>query len=110
MFWVERVFNTYGNVFDAYRINGRRIYDLRAKVAQLHGFHIAQFIDGIGCVDDTWVGSHETIDVCPYLQHFSIQCSCYDAGGVVTTATTQIGCLARVAILADKAWYNSYLG
>ena len=72
MFRVECIlyFNRY--VLYANGVDGRRVDNLGTKVTKLHCLYVAQLVDGVGCLDDTWVGSHKSVNICPYLKHFSI--------------------------------------
>ena len=107
MVGVKGVLHLHRYVLHAYGIDGRWIDDLCTKVAQLHRFHVAQLVDGIGGLDNAWVGCHEPVDVGPYLQHLSIERCCDDGCGVVAAAPSQVGRLMAVAIAADEAWHHA---
>ena len=80
------------------REDGRRIDHLGTEVAQLHRLDEREFRYDVRRVDDPRVGSHETIHVGPYFQQFGVQGSGNDSGGIVRSASTQVGHFARLAV------------
>ena len=100
---IEGVLHADGDILHAYGIDGRRINHLGTEVAELHGFHIAQFGDGIGGMDDARVGGHEPVDISPYLEHFGIERSRDNRGGIVASSTAEIGGLARLFVGTDES-------
>ena len=40
-------------------------------------------LDYVCIVDHTWIGSHESVNICPDLKHVGIECSCDDCSSVV---------------------------
>ena len=105
---VERVLDEDRDILLAYGIDGGRIDHFRTEIAKLHGLHITQFVDGVSGVDDPWVSSHETIHICPDLQHLRIKDGCQYAGCVVRSATAEIGGLAAFSIGGDEAGHKSH--
>ena len=106
MFGVEGVLHPDGDILNAYRIDGRRIDDLRTEITQLHRLDIRQLVDGIGCLDYLWVGCHETVNVSPYLQHLSVQHGSDDGCGIVRAASSEIGCLVRIPVSGNKSRHH----
>ena len=110
VFGVECILNLNGNVFYANGVDGWGIDYLGTKVTQLHRLDVAQFVNGVGSLNHTWVGGHKAIHVGPDLQHLGIQCCSNDGGCVIATATSQVSGLAGVLISTDKARHHSHLG
>ena len=106
---VERVLYLYGDVCLEYRVDCRRVYHLRTEVAKLGSLHIAQVAYGVGVVDYAWVGSHETVNVGPYLKAVCLQRGCQYGCGVVATATAKIGNLVVLLVLCNEARYHNHL-
>ena len=77
--------------------------DFCSEVAELHGLLVRQFIDGVCLLDDLGVGGHESVDIRPYFQHFGIEGCGKDRSGVIASATSQIGDVARVTVLCNEA-------
>ena len=98
VFRVEGVLHLDGDVLDADRVDGRRIDDLGTKVTKLHRLDIRQFVDGIGCLDDTRVCGHETVYIRPYLQYLGIDGCCDDGSGIVRAASSEVGGFPSVAV------------
>ena len=98
MLRIEGVLHLDGNVLHADGINRRRINHLGTEVTELHRLDIRQLVDGIGRLDDAWVGCHETVHIRPYLQHLSVNGSCNDGCGIVRTTAPQVRRFARVAV------------
>ena len=107
---VEGVLDEDGDVLDADGIDGGRVDHLGAEVAELHRFDVTELRDDIGSGDDTRVGGHESIDVGPDLENAGIEGCCDDAGGVVRTATTEVGDLTTFGVCRDEARHERYLG
>ena len=106
MLGVEGVLHTNGNILHANGIDGGGIYNFRSEVAELHGLHIRQFVDGIGRLDDSRVGSHETIHVGPNFEYIGIE-SCRDDGSrVVATSASKVGGFAAIAVAADESRHD----
>ena len=57
----------------------------------------------------TRIGSHETVDIGPYLKHVGFECCRNDCRSVVTTATSKICNLITILILRNEARNNNYL-
>ena len=94
MLGVKGVLHPNGDVFDTDGIYRRRVDDFRTEVAKLHGLDIAQFVDGIGGVDDARVGCHEAVHVRPDLQNLCIESCSNNTGGIVRTSASKVRCLA----------------
>ena len=105
---VKGVLHLDGYILDADGINRRRVDDLCTEVAELHGLDIAELVDGVGRLDDLRVGSHEAVDVGPYLEHLGIEGGSDDGSGVVRAATAQVGGLVAVAVAGYEARHDEY--
>ena len=104
----EGVAYVYGYIVDAGRVYGRRIYDLRAEVAELNGLVVGKGVDDIGIGYDLRVGCHKAVHVRPYLQRLRTERGRYETGGVIGAAPTQIGNLAAAAVTGYEAGYQGY--
>ena len=106
MFGVESVLDLNGNVFYADRVDGRRVDDLGAEVAQFHGLHVRQLVNGVSRLDDLRVGCHESVYVRPDFQHLGIQHCRNDGGRVVRAAAPQIRRLMALAVPGYEARHD----
>ena len=106
MLGVERVLYLYGNILDADGIDGRRVDNLGAEVAQFHRLYIAQFVDGVGRLDHLRVGGHESVHVGPDFQHVGIQRGGNGGGRQVRASSSQVGRLVRVAVAGNEAGHH----
>ena len=100
---IEGILNLDGNILDADGIDGRWIDDFCTEVTKFHRLYVTEFVDGIGCLDDAWVGSHEAVNICPDFQNVCVERCCDDAGGIVAAATSQIRCFHRISVASDEA-------
>ena len=91
---IESILDADRDVLDTDRIDGRRIDDLRSKVAELHRLDVAQFVDGVSSLDHTGVGGHEAIHIGPYFKNLSVQVRCYDSRRIVGAASPEVGRLS----------------
>ena len=105
----ECVLNENRDIFEAHRVNRRRIDHLRTEVAKLRCLHIRKSLNRVCRIDDTWVGRHEAAHVCPNLQHISIQRSRQNSSCVVRTATSEVRHLARYTVRRDKATADTHI-
>ena len=93
----------------ASRIDGRRINHLRTEVAKLHRFHIAQFVDDVSIADDTRVGSHKSIHVCPNFQYFCLKSSRNDRSGIIRATSPKVSNLTTILVARNEARHESHL-
>ena len=110
MFRVECILYLDRYVLYANGIDCRRVDNLCAEVTQLHSLYVTQLVDGVGRLDHTWIGSHKSVNVGPYLQHLGIQRSSYDGCSIVATASSQVCCLASIFIATDESRHHSHIG
>ena len=107
---VKRILYPDRDILVAHRVDGRRIHHLGSEVAQLGGLYIAQFIDCIGCRDDTRIGRHKSVHIRPYLQHLCIQRCRYHRCGIVRPSTSQVGDITAHLVRRDKTGHQSPSG
>ena len=107
-FGVEGVFYDNGDILPAHGINRGRIYHLRAEVAQLHGFAIAEAAYGVGGGDYARVGRHEAVHVGPYFKPCGIERGGDDGGGVVGTAAPEVRGDALLRVFGDETARHGY--
>ena len=108
---VEGILDDDGDVLVEHREDCRRIDDLRTEVAKLHGLDEREFVDDVSRIDDTWIGSHEAIDIGPYFKHVGIQSSSNNRSSIVRTATSQVSHFASFGIATDEsAEHNDRVG
>ena len=100
---IEGVLDQYGDVLGADRVQGGCVDDAGSEVAELHGLGVAELVDGVGGLDDLWVGCHEAVHVGPYLQDLSPELGRQDAGGVVGTSAAQVDDVTSVAVAGYEA-------
>ena len=101
---IECVLDADGDVLHADGIDGRGIDDLCAEIAKLHRLYIAKFVYGVGSLDDTRIGGHESVYVGPDLKNVCIEGCSNDGSRIVRSATSEICGLVGVAIHAYKTW------
>ena len=106
---VEGILDKDGDILDAHRVNRGRIDHFRPEVAKLHGFHVAQFVDGVGGGNHFRVGSHEAVHVRPDFQHRGIQGRRDDGRCIIGPATSQVGHLTRFGICRNEPRHQRYL-
>ena len=82
-FRIERILYYNRYILMANRIDSRRINHFRTKVAQLHCLHVTQFRNRISSTDNTRIGSHKAVYICPYLQNTCIECRCQNGSRIV---------------------------
>ena len=70
---IEGVAHSDWNVLDADGINCRRVDHLGSEIAEFHGFHVAEFVDRVGCFDHLGVCGHESVDISPDLQGLRLE-------------------------------------
>ena len=109
MFRIECVLYLDRYVLDTYGIYRWGIDNLGTEVTKLHRLNITQFINGVGSLDNTWVGSHETINISPYLQDLCIESSSNNRCGIVRTAPSQIRSLHGISVTRNEARNHSHL-
>ena len=103
---IECVFYLDWDVFYTDRVYRWRIDNLCTKVTKLHGLRIRKFINGICTLDDARVSCHKAVNICPYLQDFSVEGCGKDGCRVITSTTPKIGNIARVTVLCYKTRYK----
>ena len=72
-----------GIFFVKYRINGRRINNLRTEVAQFHRFDKRQPLDDISRIDYPGVSCHEAIDIGPDFELRGIESGSQDSCRII---------------------------
>ena len=107
---VEGILDKDGDILDAHRVNRGRIDHFRPEVAKFHGFHVAQFVDGVGRGNHFRVGSHEAVHVRPDFQHRGVQGRRDDGRRVIRPSTSQVGHLAGIRIGRNKTRNQRHLG
>ena len=80
---IECVLYAYRYILNANGVYRRRINYLCTKVAKLHSLDIAQFVDSVCCLDNSWIGGHEAVYICPYFEYISIECCRNDSCCIV---------------------------
>ena len=105
---VEGVLYLNRYVLYANRIYRRWIDDLCTEVTKLHSLYVRQFPDRVGTAYDTRVGSHEAINVGPYLKDIGVEGCRKDCCGIVRAATTEVGGLATLLVFRYEARHQRY--
>ena len=100
---IERIAHEDGDARLAHWEDGGGIDDFSPEVAQFCGLIVGEFVDGESRGDDSWVGCHESIYVCPDLQHLSSECRSNDGSGVVRAPTSEVGGVSGGDIARNEA-------
>ena len=85
---IERVLHSDRYILHAHGIDGRRIDNLGTEVAKLHRLYITQLGDGVCSVNHPGVGSHESVDIRPYLKCLGVESGSDDRSRVVASASS----------------------
>ena len=105
---IKSILNEYGYIFVKYRINGRRINNLRTEVAQFHRFDKRQPLDDISRIDSPGVGCHEAIDIGPDFELRGIESGSQDSCRIIRSPTPQIGDIAIAFVGGDESRNDGY--
>ena len=105
---IKSILNEYRYIFVKYRINGRRINNLRTEVAQFHRFDKRQPLDDISRIDYPVVGCHEAIDIGPDFELRGIESGSQDSCRIIRSPTPQIGDIA-IAFVGGNEFAKSIL-
>ena len=106
---VERVAHEDGDTRLAHREDGGGIDDFSPEVAQFCRLIVGEFVDGESRGNDSWVGCHESINICPNLQHLSTECCSNDGSGVVRASTSEVGGVPSGDIARNETTNNGDL-
>ena len=106
---IERVAHEDGDTRLAHWENGGGIDDFSPEVATILSLIVSEFVDGESRRYDSWVGCHESINICPNLQHLSTECCSYDGSGVVRASTSEVGGVPRGDIARNETTNNGDL-
>ena len=93
-----------GDIFCTNGVDCRRIHHFRTEIAKLGCLLIGEFRYSVGCGNESRVGRHESIYICPYLKHLSIELGRQDCCRIIRSATTEVGDFTGEAVSSNKAW------
>ena len=83
MFWLKRILYDDRNLLCHRRLNRWRIDHLSPEITQLHSFLVTHLRNCDRITHQSWVSGHHSIDICPYLKCFRIECACENGGCII---------------------------